>query len=119
MSNKTTIAKYIGLLCAVASIANMFIKSDLLQHCIWLFLCISFLLVIMDDMKTQNMLFELNSKYIKGIMNLERYPDELCKHLRESNEFSEEELDKIETMIWGKYGEVYMQRYEEKDELRM
>ena len=116
MMNKTIIAKYIGLLCAVASIANMFIKSNLLQQFIWLFVCISLLLVIMEDMRTQNFLFELNSKYIKDILNLERYPDELCKHLRESNEFSEEQLDKIETMIWGKYGEVYMQRYEENDE---
>ena len=116
MSNKTTMAKYMGLLCAVASIANMFIKSDLLQQFIWLFLCIALLLIILDDIKTQNMLFESNSKYIMDILNLERYPDELCKHLRESNEFSEEQLEKIETMIWGKYGEVYMQRYEEKDE---
>lgn len=114
--NKTTIAKYIGLLCAVASIANIFIKNDLLQQFIWLFLCITLLLIILDDIKIQNMLFESNSKYIMDILNLERYPDELCKHLRESNEFSEEQLDKIETMIWGKYGEVYMQRYEEKDE---
>lgn len=116
MSNKTTIAKYMGLLCAVASIANMFIKNDLLQQFIWFFLCITLLLLILDDMKTENMMHELISKYINDIMNLERYPDELCKHLRESNEFSEEQLDKIETMIWGKYGEVYMQRYEEKDE---
>ena len=116
MRRKTTIAKYLGLICAVASIANMFINNDLLQQLIWLFLCIVLLLIISDDMKTQNMMFELNSKYIKDIMNLERYPDELCKHLRESNEFSEEQLDKIETMIWGKYGEVYMQRYEENDE---
>lgn len=116
MRNKTTIAKYIGLLCAVASIANMFIKNDLLQQVIWLFLCISLLLVIMDDVKTENIMHELISKYIKDILNLERYPDELCKNLRESNEFSEEQLDKLETMIWGKYGEVYMQRYEENDE---
>lgn len=116
MRNKITIAKYIGLLCAVASIANMFIKSDLLQQFIWLFLCITLLLIILDDVKIQNMMLELNSKYIEDILNLERYPDELCKHLRESNEFSEEQLDKLETMIWGKYVEVYMQRYEEKDE---
>lgn len=62
MINKTIIAKYIGLLCAVVSIANMFIKSDLLQQFIWLFLCLSLLLVIMDDIKTQNRLFELNSQ---------------------------------------------------------
>ena len=116
MRNKTTIAKYIGLLCAVASIANMFIKSDLLQQFIWLFLCITLLLIIMDDVKIQHRLLELSSKYIEDILNLERYPDELCKHLRESNEFSEEQLDKIETMIWGKFGEVYMQRYEGNDE---
>lgn len=114
--NKNTIAKYIGLLCAVASIANMFIKSDLLQQFIWLFLCLTMLLIILDDVKIEKMMFELNSKYLDDILNLERYPEELCKHLRESNEFSEEQLDKIETMIWGKYGEVYMQRYEEKDE---
>lgn len=116
MRNKTTIAKYMGILCAVASIANIFINSDFLQQFIWLFLCISLWLVIMDDVKTEKMLFESDSKYIMDILNLERYPDELCKHLRESNEFSEEQLDKIETMIWDKYGEVYMQRYEEKDE---
>lgn len=115
MRNKTTIAKYIGILCAVASIANMFIKNDLLQQCIWFFLCISLFLVILDDMKTERLIFDLNTKYMKDILNLERYPDELCKHLRESNEFSEEQLDKIETMIWFKYGEVYMQRYEEND----
>lgn len=116
MRNKTTIAKYIGLLCALASVANIFIKNDLLQNVIWLFLCISLLLVIWDDVKTENIMHELIFKYIGEIANLERYPDELCKHLRESNEFSEEQLDKIETMIWGKYGEVYLQRYEEKDE---
>lgn len=116
MRNKSTIAKYISLLCAVASVANMFIKNDLIQQFIWFFLCITLLLVILDDAKLQNMMLELNSKYFKDILNLERYPDELCKHLRQSNEFSEEQLDKLETMIWGKYGEVYMQRYEENDE---
>lgn len=32
MRRKTTIAKYLGLICAVASIANIFIKNDLLQQ---------------------------------------------------------------------------------------
>lgn len=87
MRNKSKITKYISLLCAEASIANMFIKNDLLQQFIWLFLCITLLLVILDEVKTENMMHELISKYINDIMNLERYPDELCKHLRESNEF--------------------------------
>lgn len=116
MSRKITIAKYLGQICALASIANLFVKNDLLQQFIWFFLCITLLLVIWDDARVQKRMFELNSKYIEGILNLERYPDELCKHLRESNEFSQKQLEKIEAMIWDKFVEIEFQTDKEKED---
>lgn len=102
----TKYGKYIGFACCGASIANVFVKSDLVQTIIWCVLAVALLLVILDDSKQLQRILGYYSDALQQNLILATLPDTIVERLEEA-EFCDEDLkEQFNAIVWESYFEV-------------
>ncbi len=102
----TKCGKHIGIACCGASIANVFVNSDLVQDIIWCVLAVAMLFVILDDGKQFRKVAGYYSDALQRIMILTTLPDEITERLEEA-EFCDEDLkEQFNAIVWESYFEV-------------
>lgn len=102
----TKYGKHIGFACCGASIANVFVKSDLVQSIIWCALAVALFLVILDDGKQIQRTMGYYHDALQRNMILATLPDEISERLEEA-EFCDEDLkEQFNAIVWESYFEV-------------
>lgn len=102
----TKCGKHIGFACCGASIANVFVKSDLVQDIIWCVLAVALLLVILDDGKQLQRIMGYYNDAMQRNMILATLPDEISERLEDA-EFCDEDLkEQFNAIVWESYFEV-------------
>jgi len=104
--NLTKYGKHIGFACCGASIANVFVKSTIVQNIIWCALAVALLCVILDDSKQIQRIMGYYSDAMHRNMILATLPDEISERLEEA-EFCDEDLkEQFNAIVWESYFEV-------------
>lgn len=102
----TKYSKHIGFACCGASIANVFVNSDLIQSIIWCALGVALLCVILDDGKQIQRIMGYYSDAMQRNMILATLPDEITERLEDA-EFCDEDLkEQFNAIVWESYFEV-------------
>ncbi len=102
----TKYGKHIGFACCGASIANVFVKSDLVQSIIWCALGVALLCVILDDSKQIQRIMGYYNDAMQRNMILATLPDEITERLEDA-EFCDEDLkEQFNAIVWESYFEV-------------
>lgn len=102
----TKYGKHIAFVCCGASIANVFVKSDLVQSIIWCALGVALLCVILDDSKQIQRIMGYYNDAMRRNMILATLPDEITERLEDA-EFCDEDLkEQFNAFVWESYFEV-------------
>ena len=102
----TKYGKHIGFACCGASIANVFVKSDLVQSIIWCALGVALLCVILGDSKQIQRIMGYYHDAMQRNMILATLPDEITERLEDA-EFCDEDLkEQFNAIVWESYFEV-------------
>lgn len=102
----TRYGKYIGFACCGASIANVFVKNDLVQTIIWCALAVALLLVILNDGKQFQKVVGYYSDAMQRNLILATLPDEITERLEDA-EFCDEDLkEQFNAIVWESYFDV-------------
>lgn len=109
MKKKWNLAKYgkhIAFACCGASIANVFVKSDVVQSIIWCALGVALLCIILDDSKQIRRILKYYYYAMRRNAILMTLPDEITERL-ENAEFCDEDLkEQFNAIVWESYFEV-------------
>lgn len=104
--NLTKYGKHIAFACCGASIANVFVKSDLVQSIIWCTLGVALLCVILDDDKQIQRIMRLYYYAMQHNVIYATLPDKITERL-ENAEFCDEDLkEQFNAIVWESYFEV-------------